>query len=466
MKEHKAESKDKRNPKRLLMLNTVLSFIMIVSILFVGGVANFTLAISDSVFAPGVFINNINVSKLTYKEAEELLSDRAQQLYAKARLNLIYEGNRTAFSAENLGIRLNFQDALAQAFNYDKNVTDTAIEQYNKKRALSKGVNFGGGFVDREKLFETINAYVQANSILAVDATVTLDKQTQTLVYTKEVVGKEIDAQELTSVILQKINNGDFSDLIVSNNVVYPKTTEAFLKSNTALIAEYETKAVNNVNRNTNIRLMCEAVNGICVNAGETISLNQLTGERTEAKGFKPAPAIVDGTSLKDQIGGGICQLSGTLYNAALAANMEIVERVRHSWPSSYLPVGLDATLNWDNKDLKIKNTTDMPVYILARFDKQKVKVQLFGKPLPQATTVEIQTEVTEVIPYNTEIQYTKELTPGAKKLLSSPREGYKVNVYRVYIQDGIIVQKQVISQDRYPPINKIILVGSNVDKD
>ena len=107
-----------------------------------------------------------------------------------------------------------------------------------------------------------------------------------------------------------------------------------------------------------------------------------------------------------------------------------------------------------------------MPIYILASFDKQKVKVQLYGKPLPLGTTVEIQSEVVEVIPYSTEIQYTKDLPVGSKKLLSSPREGYKVNVYRVYIQDGIIVQKQVISQDRYPPINKILLVGSNVDKD
>ena len=112
----KPESKDKRNPKKLLILNAVLSFIMIVSILFVGGVANFSLAISDTVFAPGVSVNGIIVSKLTYAQAEQMLNDHAQRLYAKARLSLIYKGNRMEFSAEKLGIRLNYQDELGTSF--------------------------------------------------------------------------------------------------------------------------------------------------------------------------------------------------------------------------------------------------------------------------------------------------------------------------------------------------------------
>ena len=127
-----------------------------------------------------------------------------------------------------------------------------------KKGHCPKGVNFGMGFVDREKLFATIDAYVQANSILAVDAAVTIDKQNHSLTFAKEITGEEIDANALTNVILQKINTGDFSDLIVTNTVVSPKTTESFLKANIVLIAEYETKAVNNANRNNNIRLMCE----------------------------------------------------------------------------------------------------------------------------------------------------------------------------------------------------------------
>ena len=81
---------------------------------------------------------------------------------------------------------------------------------------------------------------------------------------------------------------------------------------------------------------MCSAVNGLALAPGETLSLNELVGERTAEKGFLPAPAITDGKDLTDELGGGICQLTGTLYNAALLANMEIVERVHHSWPSDY----------------------------------------------------------------------------------------------------------------------------------
>ena len=113
----------------------------------------------------------------------------------------------------------------------------------------------------------------------------------------------------------------------------------------------------------------------------ETFSFNQATGERTAAKGYKEAAAISGGTT-RDEIGGGVCQTSSTLFNAVARANLEIIERNPHAWPSNYVEKGFDATVNWPGLDFKFKNNTDWPVFIVAGYSNQKVTVNIYGMHL------------------------------------------------------------------------------------
>ena len=144
------------------------------------------------------------------------------------------------------------------------------------------------------------------------------------------------------------------------------------------VLGECQTKHTSNANRNTNLRLACEALNGLVLNPGETFSYNDALGQRTAAKGYKPAPAYV-GQELVDDIGGGICQVSSTLYYAALVADMEIVSRTNHGFVSSYIPYGMDATVSWGGPDFKFRNSSNYPVKIEAYVADGYVHVAILG---------------------------------------------------------------------------------------
>lgn len=133
-----------------------------------------------------------------------------------------------------------------------------------------------------------------------------------------------------------------------------------------------------NEKRNANLKLACAALNGVVLQPGETLSYNATLGQRTEEAGYQKAPAY-SGTRLIDSLGGGICQVSSTLYLASLYAELETVERVSHGYPAAYMPVGLDATVNWESPDLKIRNTTDYPIKLVAEVDDGFVYIWIMG---------------------------------------------------------------------------------------
>lgn len=133
-----------------------------------------------------------------------------------------------------------------------------------------------------------------------------------------------------------------------------------------------------NEKRNANLKLACAALNGVVLQPGETLSYNATLGQRTEEAGYQKAPAY-SGTRLVDSLGGGICQVSSTLYLASLYAELETVERVSHGYPAAYMPVGLDATVNWESPDLKIRNATDYPIKLVAEVDDGFVYIWIMG---------------------------------------------------------------------------------------
>lgn len=139
-----------------------------------------------------------------------------------------------------------------------------------------------------------------------------------------------------------------------------------------------ETKHTDNKDRNTNLTLACAALDGLVLQPGEEFSYNGTVGERTKEKGYKPAAAY-SGTRTVNSIGGGVCQVSTTLYNAALLADMEIVFRINHGFRSSYIGVGLDATVNWGGPDFQFRNNSHFPVMIKAEVSDGFVKIKLLG---------------------------------------------------------------------------------------
>ncbi len=157
-----------------------------------------------------------------------------------------------------------------------------------------------------------------------------------------------------------------------------PARTTDDLTGITDVLATMETITVSNADRNTNIRLACESVNGTLLAPGDVFSLNEIVGERTAERGFKSAP-VFENAKVVQGIGGGVSQITGTLFNAAALAGLEINEVHPHSRPVTYLPLGRDATVAYGQLDLKFTNNTAGPVYIEYTFDGRRLRATIFG---------------------------------------------------------------------------------------
>ena len=139
-----------------------------------------------------------------------------------------------------------------------------------------------------------------------------------------------------------------------------------------------ETKHTDDEKRNTNLRLVCEILDGLILQPGEEFSFNDRVGERTKERGFLPAPAY-SGDTLVNHYGGGVCQTSSTLYNCALLADLEITNRLSHGYVVRYLPIGLDATVNWGTTDFSFRNTRNYPIMLKGEVSDGMVKMWILG---------------------------------------------------------------------------------------
>lgn len=187
--------------------------------------------------------------------------------------------------------------------------------------------------------------------------------------------------------------------------------------------------------RAENLRLAAEAINGYVIEPGATFSFNEVVGDTTAERGYKEAPVLYS-SGLGSSDGGGICQVSTALYIAAVKADLEIVERHPHSVPSDYAPIGLDATIVYGSRDLRIKNNTDFPITIYAKAVGQTVSVNLLGKPRDDGITIDATSRVVD--------RYEQATKDGGKQ------QYYVSESFRVYYKDGVRTSRDLLSSDIY----------------
>ena len=222
--------------------------------------------------------------------------------------------------------------------------------------------------------------------------------------------------------------------ILVQGQSVAPEVPLAQLEGLFGRISSFTTKTTKDNDRNTNIALSAAALNGRMVLPGETLSFNDCTGKRTGEKGYREAGAIAGGV-LVDDTGGGVCQTSSTLFNAVVRADLEIVTRYAHSWPSSYVNKGEDATVNWPSLDFVFRNNGQFPVFVVAWYADQEVTVEIYGQMLADGQTIDLYSEVTQTIKPSNDILYTLDetLPVGTRKAGRQKRTGYVVDTYKVY---------------------------------
>lgn len=215
-----------------------------------------------------------------------------------------------------------------------------------------------------------------------------------------------------------------------------------------------------NKNRTNNIKLATEKINGTILKPGETFSYNKIVGERTIKAGYKEAAVYMNG-KVVDGIGGGICQISSTLYNAALDANLEIVKRTNHYFLTSYVPASRDATVNYGTIDFQFKNNRSYPIKIECIAKGGVSQVTIYGIQEETEYEVVIQDEITEVIPYTTKYIDINTLAKGEENIVQQGSNGYKSQAYKILKLNGKVISKTLLSKDSYNPMQRVIERGT-----
>ena len=524
IKENIKEMEKPKNKKRKKVIICVTIGIIILFLLLFSSIFAL-ININNSKIISGVKIEGIDVSGLSKDEAKAKLEavyneKKEKEIPIKynefessinpSMIELNYNIEKAVDEAINVGrnnnIFINNYNILFTLIGKkDINVEMTINEEATRKIIEDTGANLPGVVIessyyiegenliitkgkegikiDTERLLskvkerldnaEIINDYIEIPVTTKTPEPIDVDKihsevykEVQDAYYTKdpfeihpEVEGVDFNVDEVKAMIAAE----DKDEYTVKLTITKPKVTvndigtEAFPDKLGTFTTRYDER---DRDRTTNLKLACQKLNNQVVLAGATFSYNKTLGERTIAAGYKNA-AVYENGQVVDGIGGGICQISSTLYNAIVDANLETVERRNHQFVTSYVPAGKDATVVYGMTDFKFKNTRKYPVKIIATAQNGIATISIYGVKEEVEYDVELQVKQISTIPVTTVYQEDSSLPAGTEKVKQVGAKGVKTETYLVKSLNGKVVSSELVSRDTYNAMQRIVLRGT-----
>lgn len=276
--------------------------------------------------------------------------------------------------------------------------------------------------------------------------------------------GRKLEVEALRPLVLQALKKPDVTSVALPVTPLYPAITVSDISQTgiREVLSKFSTEFnPKDVNRSANVRLAATKINGHIVYPGQTFSFNETVGPREKSYGFKEAMELVDG-ELVPGIGGGICQVSSTLYNAVLLADLTITERYNHSKPLGYVAMGRDATVVFGALDFRFTNQTEAPIMIMAEVDDDELMVGIFGQRR-LAKAVEVFSVDQRMIPPTVIKKQDATMYLGETKVDKQGKPGYEVTTVRVVRDRDKELKREVLSKDQYLPDNTIVKIGTQV---
>lgn len=408
--------------------------------------------------ALGVNLGGIDVGGMTRAEAAEV-ARRVAHLASTGPVVLIHRDQRWERAAESLGVESDPAELARRVAGVGRTggVVRGAGELW---QAATAGWRVSAATrVDEARLFEAVLALAAEIDIEARNAT--FDVRTGRAIPERE--GRRLDVAESTRRVREALDLAWHPAVFLESRRVPPITTLQDLKDLgiRELVASFSTTFDTGVeNRAHNIRLASGRISGVMVRPGEEFSFNEVVGPRTRELGFRVAPEIVE-DEFRPGVGGGVCQVSSTVYNAALLADMRITARQNHSRLTGYVPPGRDAQVYYGSQDLRFRNAGAAPVLILSEVVGQKITVSFFGDR-PEGREVRIITShVATLAPGVREVLDAK-LAKGERVVEKEGEPGCEVTTERLVITGGEVVRREVLSRDRYRPRDAVVRIGTD----
>ena len=524
-KNEKAEKKNenvKKLKKKYILVGIFIILFITIGIIFSTIFA--LININNDKIISGVSISGIQVSGLSKDEAKSKIETLYQEKKEKE-INIKYEDYETTLNPTLLEVNYNVDKAVDEAYstgrkeniflnNYDilftligkKNidVEMTINEEVTKQNIEDIGVNLPGvviessysveddeliitkgkeGIViDTDKLLESIkNELKDINIKEQIIEIPVLNKEPEKIdidkihdeiykeakdaYYTKnpfavypEVEGVDFNVEEAKALLEE-----EKEEYIIKLKITKPKVTisqigsEAFPDQLATFTTRFD---VSDVDRSTNLKIACQKINGKVILAGETFSYNKALGARTAAAGYKNGK-IYEAGQVVDGIGGGICQISSTLYNSVLLADLEIVERRNHQFVTSYVGPGRDATVVYGVTDFKFKNTRQYPVRISATAQNGIATISIYGIKEENEYTFKFSTKTIATIPFSVKYVEDESLNLGTEKVKQKGTNGLKTETYITKMLNGKVISTKLLSRDTYDAMERIVIKGT-----
>lgn len=404
----------------------------------------------------GVSISGVAVGGLTRQEAEAAVRGWARERLQE-RVTLTALDTRWLGTVAGFGADIKWQKAIDQAFTIGRTGSifsrmQSVLFSSGKEKKIRTGFA-----LNKEELEKTIDKVADAVNKPRKDAR--LNVIGDELHIEQDVIGIKLDEKQAMAKVQSSL---EASKQIIELPVVAdrPLVTAQDARSITTLLARFTTRFNPGKRERThNLTLAARSINGVILGKGQEFSYNNSVGPRISERGFQKAIIFVKG-KMEDGIGGGICQVSSTLYNVALLSGMDIKERYPHSRTVPYTVPGRDATVAYGSRDFRFVNANDSPVGIVSRVTGSHLTVEIYGSP-EDRKSIEIFTSRPKYTPVPGETTLVDNtLAPGARKVTDHGSRGVAVTVYRrVKSADGS-TSTDVISHDKYPAQKAIVSVG------
>ena len=432
-----------------------------------------TLDRGDGVFYPNIFVNDIPLEGRTLDEAAAIVSQQVTSLISSWRITLrTQDGRSWDITGQDLGMQYDVADQLDQLWAIGH--TGTSAQRYEQVKAVEaepirRYTTLTYDLSSVNKILAQIKSEVDR---AAVSATKVYDDSVwPPYTYTDDVDGQELDITGLSERIMGMVDRLESGVVDLTPTPVKAPITRAYLESQIVKLSSFETTIGNTSTegRFANIKLGTEKFNHLIIKSGESVSFNKVTGKRTEANGYQQALELAYGEYVMGW-GGGICQVSSTLYNAVVNAGLEVRSRTQHSRPSSYVDKGLDATVQDDRLDFVFRNNTNADIFIETEYYKKgsyyRCKFTIYGRPDPNGYSYKLVSEVVQTIEkpetvYRQDKEMKYVVYDDEQYQYSKGEDGYVVDVYLVTMDaNGLEVSREKKYTDTYKAVAPVTYVG------
>lgn len=440
------------NKKRTIY--TVTGIVLASILLFIGIMC---VEINGDKIAKNTYINNVNIGGLTKTEAIEKLDKE----FKAEEIELTYQDKAWKIEPSTVDFSYNTKESAENGYkitrngNFFENLIETIKTKFSKENKL----NIISEYNDKKLKLEIENIAKEID-VEVEDASISISGSNINI--KDEIEGTKVNIEETIKSIEKEVKKGNLKgELIVKS--VEPKIKKEKLQEVNTLLGSYSTKVTGPVTgRHTNIRLATERTSDVLLMPGETFSYNEQTGLRSAENGYKNAPVIVQGV-LQEGLGGGVCQVSSTLYNATLYAGLEYVELKNHSIPSGYVDMGRDAVVSDTGLDFVFKNNLTYPIYVKNYMSGSTIVCQIYGSAKDKQN-ISISTNTDKVVEAPIKKVDDPTINKGEEKVLEKGRNAYTVSTYRIYKDNnGKAIRQEKVYTSYYPKRQGVVAVGTKV---